>query len=138
MTGYGKSVLIVEHNDDQRNVLSLMLENEGYRVQHVSEEGPALQELKRRRFDVVISAHHIPQINGFRLILLVRLVWPGLPTILLLDDDTNLSEMSEQRRAYGILRKPYPFSELLELMTNAIRLTREHRSRTPTSIFLSS
>lgn len=114
MTGCGRRVLIVEHDDDQRNVLSLMLEREGYNVQQVPEESLALEEMKRRRFDVVISAHHIPQINGFRLILLVRLVWPGMPTILVLDGDTNLSETADLGRAYGILRKPYPFSELLE------------------------
>ncbi|MDF0664541.1 MAG: response regulator [Nitrospira sp.] len=134
----GKSVLIVEHNDDQRHVLSRMLENEGYRVHQVSEECLALEELKRRRFDVVISAHHIPQINGFRLILLVRLLWPGLPTILLLHDETQLSPLAEQGRAYGILRKPYVFSELLELMRNAIRSTREPRSRMSKPILLSS
>ncbi|HEU5409081.1 MAG TPA: response regulator, partial [Nitrospira sp.] len=62
MTGYGKRVLIVEHDEGERNVLGLMLENEGYNVHMVSEEGPALEELKRRRFDVVVSAHHMPQI----------------------------------------------------------------------------
>lgn len=138
MIGCGKNVLIVEHDDHQRHVLSLMLENEGYRVHQMSEECPALEEMKRRRFDVVISAHHTPQINGSRLILLVRLVWPGLPTILLLDDDTNLSEMIEQGRAYGILRKPYVFRELLELMKTAIRSTSQHRSRTSKSLLLSS
>lgn len=138
MTGYGKRVLIVEHDENQRDVLSLMLENEGYIAHLASEECLALEEMKRRRFDVVISAHHLPHINGFRLALLVGLVWPDMPTILLLDDDTNLSDMADHDRAYGILPKPFVFTELLELMGNAIRLTREHRPRTTASILLSS
>ncbi|MDF0652693.1 MAG: hypothetical protein CV081_06435 [Nitrospira sp. LK265] len=137
MTGCGKSALIVEDDDNERNVLSLMLEDEGYRVHQVSEESPALEEMKRRRFDVVVSAHHMPQINGLRLILLVRLLWPSMPTILLVNDDTNLSEVAAQGRPYGLLRKPYAFSELLALMTNVIRLTREHRSRRSSSVLLS-
>lgn len=138
MTGYGKRVLIVEHDEGERYVLSLLLENEGYNVHMASEEGSALEEMKRRRFDVVVSVHHMPQINGSRLVLLGRLVWPGTPMILLSDDDVNVSEMAEHGRAYGILRKPYAFSELLELMGSAIRWTREHRPQTSQSIMLSS
>ncbi len=139
MTGYGKRVLIVEHDEGERNVLGLMLENEGYNVHVVSEEGPALEELKRRRFDVVVSAHHMPQVNGFRLILMGRLVWPDTPIILLLGNETSLSETVEQGGgAYGYLRKPYVFGELLDLMENAIKLSRKHRLQTSKSILLSS
>ncbi|MGE3978145.1 MAG: response regulator [Nitrospira sp.] len=138
MTGYGKRVLIVEPDESERNVLGLMLENEGYHVQIVSDEGLALEELKRRRFDVVVSAHHMPQINGFRLILMGRLVWPDTPMIVLLGNDTSLSETVEQTRAYGYLRKPYNFGELLDLIENAIKLNRKHRLQTSKSVLLSS
>jgi DNA-binding response OmpR family regulator len=138
MTGYGKRVLIVEHDEGERHVLSLLLENEGYIVRIVSEEGLALEEMKRRRFDVVVSAHHMPLINGLRLVLIGRIVWPSIPIILLLEDDTSLSKIAEHDWAYGILRKPYAFSELLELMGNAIRWTPEHRPSTSQPIMLSS
>ncbi len=130
MTGYGKRVLIVEHDEDERYMLSLRLENEGYNVHRVSEEGLALEEMKRRRFNVVICAHHIPQINGFRLVLLMRLIWPHTPAILLSEDDARLPETAEQGGAYGHLHKPYDFGELLELMKDAIHFTREHRPQT--------
>lgn len=138
MTGYGRRVLIVGHDEGERNVLGLMLENEGYNVHTASEEGLALEELKRRRFDVVVSAHHLPQVNGFRLALLGRLVWPDTPMILLSENETSLPETAEQGAAYGSLRKPYVFSELLGLMENAIQLARRHRSQVSTSSLLSS
>lgn len=138
MTGYGKRVLIVEHDEGERSVLGLMLENEGYNVQIVSEEGLALEELKHRRFDVVVSAHHMPQINGFRLTLMGRLVWPDTPMIVLLENDTSSSETVERGGAYGYLRKPYIFGELLDLMENAIKVNRKHRLQTSKSILLSS
>lgn len=138
MTGYGRRVLVAEYDEDERNILSLMLENEGYTVHAVSEESLALEEMKRRRFDAVISAHHIPHINGSRLALVGRLVWPGTPMIILSRDDTSLSEAIEQRRAYGCLRKPYHFRELLELMENAIQATRGYRPQRSKSILLSS
>jgi len=138
MIGYGKRVLIVAHDEGERNVLGLMLENEGYNVHMASEEGLALEELKRRRFDVVVSAHHMPHINGFRLALLGRLVWPDTPMILLSGNETSMSETVEQGAAYCSLRKPYVFSELLELMETAIQLTRRHRSQISRSTLLSS
>src|SRR6478735_2241521 len=136
MTGYGKRVLIVEYDEGERDVLSLMLENEGYNVHMVSEEGLALEEVKRRRFDVVVTAHHMPHINGFRLVLVGRLVWPDTPMILVSGNDSNLSEMAEQGGASGSLRKPYIFGELLGLMENVIQLTRRRRSQTSKSITL--
>jgi DNA-binding NtrC family response regulator len=102
----------------------------------VSEEGLALEELKRRRFDVVVTAHHMPHINGFRLVLVGRLVWPDTPMILLSGNDSNLSETAEQGGASGSLRKPYIFSELVGLMENVIQLTRRRRSHTSKSITL--
>lgn len=138
MTGYGKRVLIVEHDEGERSVMGLMLENEGYNVQIVSEEGLALEELKHRRFDVVVSAHHMPQINGFRLILMGRLVWPDTPMIVLLENDTSSSETVERGGAYSYLRKPYIFGELLDLIENAIKVNRKHRLQTSKSILLSS
>jgi DNA-binding NtrC family response regulator len=130
MTGYGKRVLIMEHDDGERYVLSLLLENEGYNVHIVSEEGQALEEMKRRRFDVVISSHHLPQINGFRLVLLMRLLWPDTPMILLWGEDTSWQVKGEQGKAYGNLNKPYNFGELLELMKEAIQFSREQRLQT--------
>jgi len=130
MTGYGKRVLIVEHDEGERYVLSLLLENEGYNVHMVSEEGLALEEMKRRRFDVVISAHHLPQINGFRLVLLMRLLWPDTPMILLWGEDTSWRETVEKGEAYGNLNRPYNFGELLELIKEAIQFSREQRLQT--------
>jgi DNA-binding NtrC family response regulator len=133
MNGYGKRALIVEHDEAERDVLSLMLENERYNVHMASDERRALEEMKRRRFDVVVIAHDMPHVNGFRLVLIGRLVWPDTPMILLSKDDASLSEMVEQGGAYGSLRKPYEFCELLELMRNAIQLARGYRSRASNS-----
>jgi len=132
MNGYGKRALIVEHDEAERDVLSLMLKNEGYNVHMASEECLALEEMKRRRFDVVVTAHHMPHVNGFRLVLIGRLIWPNTPIVLLSEDDASSSEMAEQGGAYGSLRKPYDFGELLKLMENAVqwagRLARSRRS----------
>ena len=130
MNGYGKRVLIAEEDEDQQNLLGVVLESERYSV-HVACNGrQALDEMKRRRFDAVVIGHHMPQINGFQLILLGRLVWPETPMILLSGDDANLSQMAEQGGAYGCLREPYDASTLLKLIGTAIETAGGRRLHT--------
>lgn len=131
MDGYGKRVLIAEDDEDARNLLSMVLENAGYSVYAALDGRQALEELKKRRFDVVVTDHHMPKMTGFQLLMLGRLVWPDTPMILLSGHDTSLAEMAGQGGAYGCLRKPYDASELLGLMRSAILAAQEHRSLTP-------
>jgi CheY-like chemotaxis protein len=124
-------VLIAEDDEDARNLLIMVLEKSGYSVYAVLDGRQALEEMKKRRFDVVVTDHHMPKMNGFQFILLGRLVWPDTPMILLSGDDTSLAEMAEQGGAYGCLRKPYDAAELLSLMRNATLSAQERRSHTP-------
>lgn len=121
MNGYGKRVLIVGHDEDKQLMLSLMVGNAGYTVHMASDEHHALEEMKRRRLDVVVATHHMPHINGVRLVLFGRLLWPKTPIILLWEGDTSLPEIAEHEGGYGSLRSPYNSVELLELMGNAIQ-----------------
>ena len=138
MDGYRKQVLIAVNDEDARNLLTLVLEKSGYSVNAAPDGLQALEEMKKRRFDVVVTDHHMPKMNGFDLVLLGRLVWPDTPMILLSGDETASAEIAEQGGAYGCLRKPYHAGELLGLMRNAILAAQEHRPHTQVSESLSA
>lgn len=143
MEGYGKRVLIAEDDEDARNLLSMVLEKAGYSVYTALDGRQALEEMKKRRFDVVIADHHMPKLNALQLVLLGRLVWPDTPIILLTmmlpsAGNTGLTRMSEQGEPYGCLHKPYDIAELLSLMRNAILSTQERRPHAPMSESLSA
>lgn len=138
MDGYGKRVLIAVNDEDARNLLTLVLEKSGYSVNAALDGLQALEEMKKRRFDVVVTDHHMPKMNGFDLVLLGRLVWPDTSMILLSGDDASLAEVAEQGGAYGCLRKPYNAGKLQGLMRHAILATQEHRSHSPVSQSLSA
>jgi len=123
--GYGKRVLIAEDDEDARNLLIVVLEKAGYSVYVALDGRHALEEIKKRRFDVVVTDHHMPKMNGYELVLLGRLVRPDIPMILLSGEDTRLAEKAKQGGAYGYLRKPYDASELLGLMRHAILAAQE-------------
>ena len=131
MDGYGKRVLIAEGDEDARNLLILVLEKAGYSVYVALDERQASVEIKKRRFDVVLAGHHMPRMNGLQLVLLGRLVRPGIPMILLSGEDASVAENAKLEGAYGYLRKPYDASELLGLMRCAIQAAQEHRSHAP-------
>jgi CheY-like chemotaxis protein len=92
-----------------------------------------LEEIRKRRFDVVVADHHMPRMSGYELVLLGRLVRPDIPMILLSGEDTSVAEKAKQGGAYGYLRKPYDASELLGLMRHAILAAQEHQSHAPMS-----
>lgn len=138
MDGYGKRVLIAEDDEDARNLLILVMEKARYSVYVALDGRQALEEMKKRRFDVVVTDHHMPKMNGFELVLLGRLVRPDIPMILLSGDDASLAEKAKQGGAYGYLRKPYDASELLGLMRHAILAAQEPRSHTQVSESLSA
>lgn len=138
MDGYRKRVLIAVNGEDARNLLTLVLEKSGYRVTAALDGLQALEEMKKRRFDVVVTDHHMPKMNGFDLVLLGRLVRPDTPMILLSGDEATSAELAEQGGAYGCLRKPYNAGELLGLMRNAILAAQKHRPHTQLSESLSA
>ena len=125
MDGYGKRVLVADDDQDECNLLSIVLENAGYRVHMASDGREAVEDMQRRRFDVVLADHYLPKINGFQFLLLGRLIWPDTPMILLSRDDASLSEIAQHRGAYGSLRKPYDSGKLLELVAHAIQSTQD-------------
>jgi two-component system chemotaxis response regulator CheY len=133
MEGYGKRVLIAQDDEDARNLLSMVLGKEGYSVHTAPDGQHALEEMKKRRFDVVIADHHLPKMNGLQLVLVGGLVWPYTPIILLTMmlpsvDNSHLTELSGRERPYGCLRKPYDVTELLGVMRNAILTAQIHQA----------
>jgi CheY-like chemotaxis protein len=64
-TGAGKSVLIVEDDDDVRGALAAFLEGEGYRVLEASDGAAGLRELRARSVCLVLLDLWMPGMNGW-------------------------------------------------------------------------
>lgn len=53
-------VLLVDENDDNRELIALALESGGYTVERCASAAEGLQFLRRSRFDVVIGHYGLP------------------------------------------------------------------------------
>lgn len=62
------SILIVEEDANLRKFLELFLKQEGYLVFTASNGIKAVDEIKKRKFDLIISNHKLLDINGYNLL----------------------------------------------------------------------
>jgi PAS domain S-box-containing protein len=107
----GNRILVVDDDDDVREVMTLSLERLGHRVVAVNCAGDAFGVLERGAFDLVVMDFAMPDMNGAQAVSVIRERWPNLPVLYVsgypkgpgLDD--NIAEPF-------VLRKPFVASEL--------------------------
>ena len=117
-----RRILYAEDMPELRDLMSAVLANEGYEVETVDGGGEALERLKHadHGFDLLITDHHMPGINGLELVRQTReLTYPGLIVVF----SSELSEeVHDQYRRFAvdaILPKPiFPvtFRRVLETL----------------------
>ena len=123
MDGYGKRVLVVEDDDDVRMIICLMLSEAGYNVYESCDGLEALAELKKRRYDAVLTDYHMPKMDGLELLDLVQAMWPETPVILASSDVFLTDQVGNGllAPAYAVIPKPFESSNLLHAIRCATR-----------------
>lgn len=120
MDGYGKRVLVVEDDSFARDMLASIFLQAGYNVHAASDGQEALMEMKRRRFDSVVTDCHMPRLNGVELLSVARIVWPDTPMVLVSGDQLDMPDLALRHGAYAYVQKPYEPSYLLAIVGEAI------------------
>lgn len=122
MEGYGKRVLIADDEESVRRLVGVVLEQAGYIV-HAAVDGiEALAEMKKRRFDAVISDFHMPRLDGEQFLLLCRLIWPDIPVLLLSAELQTLPPSLKQQGARILVSKPFSPQTLLQALHESVSL----------------
>lgn len=122
----GVRVLVVDDNEDARQLLAFVLENVGAEVTEVESVPLALSALQAQPFDLLISDIGMPDQDGYELIRCLRQAasaeWRSLPAIAV----TAFSSVADRARilAAGFeahLSKPFNIQALLELVAELAR-----------------
>ncbi|MCB0407475.1 MAG: response regulator, partial [Bdellovibrionales bacterium] len=71
-------VLVVDDEESIREFLEIMLKKEGYEVTCVEDGQQALDTLKKRSFDMVISDLQMPNVTGIELLRQVKDQYPDM------------------------------------------------------------
>lgn len=116
------TLLLVEDEKTQRDVLAAHLEDAGYQVLKAETAESALGMLKMQTVDCVISDFHLPEGSGQDLLESVQTLNPSIPVILVTayaSVDGAVEAM--QTGAYHYLTKPVNIDELLMVIKRALQ-----------------
>jgi len=102
-------ILYADDMPELREIMSAVLEEEGHRIETVSDGGEALERLKQARdaFDLLITDHHMPRLNGLELVRRTRaLAYPGKIVVFSSELSEKVHEQYRQFAVDAILAKP--------------------------------
>jgi CheY-like chemotaxis protein/anti-sigma regulatory factor (Ser/Thr protein kinase) len=115
------TVLVVEDNDDVRELAEQVLEMEGYAVQSAASGEQAMDLLRQdARADLLFTDVIMPGgMNGLELVEQARALRPGLPVLV---TTGYMDELPQGGRSGGlnVLAKPYRQEDLLERVRKAL------------------
>ncbi len=120
MEGYGKRVLVADDEVTVRRLVALVLEQAGYIVHEAGDGFEALGEMKKRRFDVVVADYRMPGLDGEQFLILSRLMWPQIPTVLLSAELNDVPGRLSLHGPCGFLAKPFDAHHLLNVVRGAL------------------
>ncbi len=115
------SVLVVEDEERQRNLLASMLADSDLESEIVSDAEQALGSLARRSYDAILSDVRMPGRSGFDLVREARRIRPSTP-IVLMTGFASVESVVESMRvgATDFLRKPFRRTDLLDVLERVL------------------
>lgn len=118
------TVLVVDDNEMNRDVLSRRLQREGYVVSTAEDGSKALGMLSKGSYDIVLLDIMMPDMDGFETLRNMRSesVSKDIPVIML----TSVNEMDDVKKCIGLgandyVLKPYNMDDLKRRMEKFIQ-----------------
>jgi len=117
-TAPAPTVLIVEDDEDLLAMLRRTLQRAGYAIMAAAHGGDALQQLKAKAVDLVITDILMPQMDGFEFIRKMHAEWPAVPIIAMsgIIDSSNFHKLALAYGAKAALTKPVNRADLINLV----------------------
>ncbi|HEU4930683.1 MAG TPA: sigma-54 dependent transcriptional regulator, partial [Pyrinomonadaceae bacterium] len=116
-----KNILVVDDEKSQREILELILAEEGYDITTAASGEAALKFAKDRRFDLALTDLKMTGMDGIEL-LQQLLAYDSSIIVILLTAHGSIESAKEalRRGAFDYLEKPYDKAALLETINRAL------------------
>jgi DNA-binding NtrC family response regulator len=114
-----RTILIVDDEEIIRDFLSEVLED--YAVTLACDGDEAIEHLKQRPYDLVITDLRMPRIPGEEVVRFARQTYPDAKVVVI-SGYSSLSTVSQSvhNGACAFLSKPFSIKELLQTVANAM------------------
>lgn len=119
-----EEILVVEDEEKIARLLELELEFEGYSVTKALDGIQALEEFRKRKWDLILLDVMLPGISGIELLRRIRMNDRLTPVLLLTAKDSVEDKVSGlDLGANDYITKPFQIEELLARVRAALRVT---------------
>ncbi|MCK5913772.1 MAG: sigma-54-dependent Fis family transcriptional regulator, partial [Desulfuromusa sp.] len=118
-------ILVVDDENSLREMLSILLQREGYQVENAADGAAALVMIQENNYDLIISDIQMPRMTGIELLRQLREADNDV-TVLMITAFSSTEEAVEAMKlgAYDYITKPFKNDEIRLVIKNA--LEREH------------
>jgi len=117
----GLAILVVDDEELIREVLVVVLSEDGHTVESAANGAEGLQKLSVRPFDVVITDRAMPRMNGDQFATAVRALYPGMPLILLTGFGDLMSAVGDHPSVFDVVAsKPFTADSLRDAIAEAL------------------
>jgi two-component system, chemotaxis family, chemotaxis protein CheY len=113
------SILVVDDTRSMRKMVATVLQGAGYRVEEAGDGAEALEKAKLRVFDLVVTDHNMPRMDGVTLVRALR----ALPqydhvALIVLSTETGaeLKARGREAGATGWMAKPFDPQKMLDIV----------------------
>jgi len=118
-------ILVVDDEKFIRDVIADFLAMEGYVVRTAADGAAAAEELRRTRFDLVISDLKMPRMGGLELLREVSEAHPDTMTIIMTGFGTVETAIDAMKRgAYDYVLKPFKVEEVVHIVQRGLEKQR--------------
>lgn len=125
-------ILLVEDEENIRDVVKLNLELENYEVVATGNGREAIKFFHEQHFDLLLLDVMLPEIDGFQICEQVRLTNMEVPIIFLTAKETAQDRIAGLKKgADDYITKPFNLEELLLRVQNLIKRTSKSPENTP-------
>lgn len=114
-----QSILIVDDEEIIRDFLSEVLED--YEISVACDGDEAIEKLKLRRYDLVITDLRMPKVPGEEVVRVARELYPN-SSVIVISGYSSLYTVSQSvsHGACAFLAKPFSIKELMQTVTQAL------------------
>jgi len=115
------AILVVDDEELIRDVLAVVLSEDGHRVEPAMSGAEGLQKLSARPFDLVITDRAMPHMNGDQFATAVRALYPDMPVILLTGFGDLMTAVGDHPPVFDVIAcKPFTADSLRAAIGEAL------------------